>query len=62
MSESAEDMHRRHVTARLDEILAQVQLTNGRVRRAEIAIAVLQWGYGLGAAVLAWMVLETVKK
>jgi hypothetical protein len=34
-------------------ILAQATKTNGRLARAEIAIAILQWGYGLGAAILA---------
>jgi hypothetical protein len=34
-------------------ILIQPTMTNGRVRKAEIAIAVLQWGYGLGAVLAA---------
>lgn len=51
--ESAEDLHRRYVAERLESILEQVQKTNGRLQRAEIAIAILQWGYGLGAAVAA---------
>jgi hypothetical protein len=34
-------------------ILIQTTMTNGRVRKAEIAIAVLQWGYGLGAVLAA---------
>ncbi len=43
------------------EIIELQKLTNGRVRAAEKAIAVLSWAYGLGAAVLAWIVIETVK-
>jgi hypothetical protein len=31
------------------------------VRAAEKAIAVLSWAYGLGAAVLAWMVVHLVQ-
>lgn len=38
---------------KLDAILAEVKLTNGRVRTAEKAIAVLQVGYVVGGAILA---------
>lgn len=37
------------ITDKLDLVLAKQDTTNGRVRKAEIAVAVLQWGYGLGA-------------
>lgn len=40
----------------LNAILAQVTATNGRLRKAEVAIAVLQWGYALGAAIAAGFV------
>jgi hypothetical protein len=43
------------------EIIELQKLTNGRVRDAEKAIAVLSWAYGLGAAVLAWLVVHSVK-
>jgi hypothetical protein len=43
------------------EIIELQKLTNGRVRAAEKAIAVLSWAYGLGAAVLAWLVVHSVK-
>jgi hypothetical protein len=43
------------------EIIELQKLTNGRVRAAEKAIAVLSWAYGLGAAVLAWLAVHAVK-
>lgn len=49
------------IDKKADAIIALQQATNGRVRAAEKAIAVLTWAYGLGAAVLAWIVIETVK-
>lgn len=43
----------------LKEIKAKQDITNGRVRSAEIAIAVLQVGYAIGGALflgaLGWM-------
>ena len=45
-----------------DQIIHLQQQTNGRVRAAEKAIAVLSWAYGLGVAVLAWLVVEAVKR
>ena len=45
-----------------DQIISLQQQTNGRVRAAEKAIAVLSWAYGLGVAVLAWLVVEVVKR
>ncbi len=52
----------RALDAKADKIIALQGETNGRVRKAEIAIAVLKWAYGLGALVIGWLVLETVKK
>lgn len=51
----------RALSAQNEQIIELQKLTNGRVRAAEKAIAVLSWAYGLGAAVLAWLVIETVK-
>lgn len=42
-----------NLNEKLDQVLAKQDITNGRVRRAEVAIAILQWAYGIGAAVLA---------
>jgi hypothetical protein len=44
------------------EIIELQKATNGRVRAAEKAIAVLSWAYGLGAGVLAWLIAETVQR
>lgn len=52
----------RALEAKAEEIIELQRLTNGRVRAAEKAIAVLSWAYGLGAGVLAWMAIETVKR
>ncbi len=52
----------RALSAQNDQIIELQKLTNGRVRAAEKAIAVLSWAYGLGVVVLGWLVLETVKK
>lgn len=48
-NEREEEQYRAYVKERLSEILTQVKMTNGRMTKAELAIAVLQWGYGLGA-------------
>lgn len=57
MTETPESVHLRYIKERLDQILHQTTATNGRLRRAEIAIAILQWGYGIGAAVtMAWVI------
>lgn len=45
-----------------EEIIALQRETNGRVRRAESAIAVLTWAYGLGALVIGWLVVMQVSK
>jgi hypothetical protein len=40
---------------KIDAVLIQVEMTNGRVRKAEIAIALLQWAYGIAAVITtAW--------
>ena len=49
-----EETYRQAVQDKLDRILEQTTATNGRLRTAEKAIIVLQWGYGLGAALLVW--------
>lgn len=45
-----------------DAMLAKQDITNGRVRASEIAIAILQVGYGLGAAVAAGYFFEWIKR
>lgn len=46
----------------LQAVHTEVRLTNGRVRRSEIAIAILQWGYGLAAVIGAALVAYIVGK
>lgn len=41
-----------------EQIIELQKLTNGRVRAAEKAIAVLSWAYGLGVAVIGWLVIR----
>lgn len=54
-----EATYRAFVADKLTAIHTEVRATNGRVRRHDVAIAILQWGYGLGAvaaaAVFAWL-------
>lgn len=45
-----------------DAILIEVRATNGRVRKAEVAIAILQWAYAIGAAVLAGWFFDILKR
>ena len=45
-----------------DQIIDKLDITNGRVRKAEIAIAVLQWAYAAGAAVLAAWFFNLLKQ
>lgn len=56
------DLQFRVVNEKLDQILAQALLTNGRLRAAEKTIAVLSWAYGLGAVVIGWLIVEAVKR
>jgi hypothetical protein len=53
-----EETYRKSVQDKLDAILDQTTLTNGRMRAAEKAITMLQAGYFLGAfvfgTVFAW--------
>ena len=42
------DERHRTIMDKLDEIKDQAVLTNGRVTKAELAIAVLRWAYGIG--------------
>lgn len=58
MSETPESVHLQYIKERLDQILVQTTATNGRLRKAEVAIAVLSWAYGLGVAVIAWLVIR----
>ena len=60
---------REFLEAKLDPMATDVQEiirlqkdTNGRVRRAESAIAVLTWAYGLGAVVIGWLVVSQVSR
>lgn len=41
-----------------EQIIELQKQTNGRVRAAEKAIAVLSWAYGLGVAVIGWLVMR----
>lgn len=41
-----------------EQIIELQKQTNGRVRAAEKAIAVLSWAYGLGVAVVGWLVIR----
>ena len=50
-----------HIAKQLETIIALQNLTNGRVRKNEIAIAVLQWAYAVGAAVMAAWFFDIVK-
>lgn len=52
----------RALDEKADQIIRLQEATNGRLRAAEKAIAVLTWAYGLGAAVIAWLVIETVQR
>ena len=45
-----------------EEIIALQKETNGRVRKAEIAIAILQWAYAVGAGIVGWLALEWLKR
>lgn len=64
-SEKEEETYRDSVSNRLDAILTQVKETNGRLRSAEVKIAVLSWGYALGAfitgSVFVWA-LSVIRK
>jgi hypothetical protein len=50
------------VVERLDQLLVKVTETNGRVRTAEVRIAVLQVGYALGAFLAAAWFFEWIKR
>lgn len=43
--------------SKADQIIALQRETNGRVRKAEMAIAILQWAYAIGIAVIGWLVV-----
>ena len=47
---------------KLDAIEVQTTATNGRLRTVEMAIAILQWAYGLAVPVIAWLVWRAVQK
>jgi len=44
------------VIGRLDAIVQRQDVANSRLQKAEIAIAILQWAYGLGVAVVGWII------
>lgn len=44
--------------SKADQIIALQRETNGRVRKAEVAIAILQWAYAIGVAVIGWLVVS----
>lgn len=45
-----------HLGEKVDEILLNQATASERLRKAENAIAVLMWAYGLGAVVIGWIV------
>lgn len=51
-----------NIDDKLETIIAKQDITNGRVRRAEVAIAILQWAYGIGAAVVAGWFFNLIKR
>lgn len=54
------DERHAQLMTKLDAIAAKQDYTNGRLQKAEIAIAILQWAYGLGVAVVGWVIYKTV--
>lgn len=54
------DARHQQLLDRLDDISAKQDETLARLRQAEIAIAILQWGYGVGVAVVGWVIYKTV--
>jgi hypothetical protein len=57
-----EYLHAQHgdVVRRLDEISGKLDSLNVRVMRAEVNIAVLQWAYTLGVAVVGWVIYKAL--
>lgn len=49
------------INEKADKIIELQGITNGRVRKNEIAIAVLQWAYGIGAAAMGAYFLDLIK-
>lgn len=49
------------INSKADRIIELQKETNGRVRKAEVAIALLQWAYGLGGLVVGWIVMDLIK-
>lgn len=56
-----EDTYRAAVKEKLDAILEQTTITNGRLRKAERKIDVLMVAYGAGSAILAWLIAKAVQ-
>ena len=50
------------IDEKVDKTIGLQETTNGRVRKAEVAIAILQWAYMLGAAVMAAWFFDIVKR
>lgn len=50
-----------HLDRKADQIIDLQKTTNGRLRAAEKAIAVLSWAYGVAVVVIGWLVTEVVK-
>lgn len=44
------------------EIIALQKEANSRLRKAETAIAILKAAYGVGLAVIGWLVVEMVRR
>lgn len=52
----------RALNEKVDTIIELQGITNGRVRKNEIAIAVLQWAYAVGTAVMAAWFFDILKR
>lgn len=50
------------INEKADKIIELQGITNGRVRKNEIAIAVLQWAYAVGTAVMAAWFFDILKR
>lgn len=53
-----QEIHLHYIREKLEAIHEQTTITNGRVRKSEMDIAVLQWAYALGVPVIAWIVYK----
>ncbi len=45
---------------KLDSLIVKADTTNGRLRAAETAIAVLKWATGAGGIALGWLLVKAI--